>query len=532
MLGNYLKKINELENKINNLFIKIGELEEKLKYLQNRKDNKIDNKPKDDNINKMNDELEKIKKALEELKNAHDQTVIKVNDNREQIDLILGRLNDIINGYKTGDETLQKEIDELNKKLTQINSQLDLLFKLPKSANSGNTDLSALNELMKKIIALENDFKLFVEKVNIDEIYRQLKFLHETKADKRDLQEKYDDHQTQIDAINKRIDGIFSQILNRKTEGYEQPNLDVDFSLYVTKTDFEKHKKESDIEIKKIWEELKNLKDLINKILGILNNKANSSDLDDLKNFLLSKLEELALACNKKFADKNETANNLKYLEDQIKKIFELLSSKKEANNDADNWLLAKKPISGYSCAACESMIGNLRDDANKFIPWNKLPLRDPGDKLYRMGNGFSKMLQMLNFDSYGNVSLNPNIINEGSINSDINNNNINSINSNSGPNNINGLNNNNIKGKKDFKKRIKSANPKFKINFKENKNRNQPSGYKDGNIDLAKTRNEVLPDIYDISGNPNEDGPKITKIMKKTYYKQESNKPNGSINY
>ena len=162
MLGNYLKKINELENKINNLFIKIGELEEKLKYLQNRKDNKIDNKPKDDNINKMNDELEKIKKALEELKNAHDQTVIKVNDNREQIDLILGRLNDIINGYKTGDETLQKEIDELNKKLTQINSQLDLLFKLPKSASSGNTDLSALNELMKKIIALENDFKLLV----------------------------------------------------------------------------------------------------------------------------------------------------------------------------------------------------------------------------------------------------------------------------------------------------------------------------------------------------------------------------------
>ena len=47
---------------------------------------------------------------------------------------------------------------------------------------------------------------------------------------------------------------------------------------------------------------LKNLKDLINKIFGILNNKANLSDLEDLKNFLLSKLEELAMACNKKFA--------------------------------------------------------------------------------------------------------------------------------------------------------------------------------------------------------------------------------------
>ena len=514
ILDNYSKKINELENKINNLIIKIGELEEKLKLLQNKKDK---DKPKDNNIDKINDELEKIKKALEELKEAHDQTVINVNNNKEQIDLILGRLNDIINGYKEGDEKLQKEIDELNQKLSQINAQLDLLLKLPKSTGIGNNDLSALNELMKKIISLENDFKLFVEKVNIDEIYRQLKFLHETKADKKDLQEKYDDHQAQIDAINKRIDGLFAQILNKKNDGYEQPNLDIDFSHYVLKNDFEKHKKETDIEFKKIWEELKNLKDLINKIFNLLNNKANLSDLDDLKNFLLSKLEELALACNKKFADRNETAKNLKYLEDQIKKIFELLSSKKDTNNEADNWLLAKKPLFGYSCAACESMIGNLRDDANKFIPWNKLPLRDPGDKLYRMGNGFSKMLQMLNFDSYGNVSLNPNIINEGSLNNDINNN----INSNNSAQNNNGLNNNNIKGKNDFIKRIKSANPKFKINFKENKNKNQHSGYKNGNIDLAKTRNEMLPDIYDISGTQNEDGPKITKIKKKTYNKQ-----------
>jgi hypothetical protein len=509
MMDNFNKKINELENKINNLMIKIGELEEKLKY-QQQHSKKDDNKPIDSNIDKLNDELEKIKKALEELKQAHDQTVIKVSNNKEQIDIILGRLNDIINGYKEGDEKLQNEIDELNKKLAQINSQLDLLLKLPKSTG-GDADLSALNELMKKIIDLENDFKLFVEKVNIDEIYRQLKFLNETKADKKDVEDKYDDHQNQIDAINKRLDGIISQLLNRKNDGFEQPNIDIDFSHYVTKNDFEKHKKENDIEFKKIWDELKNLKDLINKIFGILNNKANLSDLEDLKNFLLSKLEELAMACNKKFADKNDTANNLKYLEDQIKKILELLSAKKDTNNEADNWLLAKKPISGYSCAACESMIGNLRDDANKFIPWNKLPLRDPGDKLYRMGNGFSKMLQMLNFDSYGNVSLNPNIINEASINSEINKNNINSNNNNSSLNN-------NLKHQKDFKKRIKSANPKFKINFKENKNKNSHSTYKNGTIEQPKTRNEMLPDIYDISGTQNEDGPKITKVMRKTY--------------
>jgi len=540
LLDSYNKKLDEMETKINNLTIKIEELEAKINGLNGL--NNSDNAPKEDKGNNFNEDLEKLKKALEELKQAHDQTVIKVTNNKEQIDLILERLNEINNGYKTGDEKLQKEIDELNKKINQINSQIDLLLKLPrgtddnKNANS-DMDLSAINELMKRILNLESDYKAFVERVNIDEIYRQLKFLHETKADKKELKEKYDDHQMQIDAINKRLDGLFAQMLSRKNEGSDQPVIDIDFSLYLPKSEFDKYKRDTTLEFKKIWDEIKNIKDLINKISSLLNNKANLSDLEDLKNLILAKLEELALACNKKFADRNETANNLKYLEDQIRKLFELLSSsKKDTFNEADNWLLAKKPISGYSCAACESVIGNLRDDANKFIPWNKLPLRDPGDKLYRMGNGFSKMLQMLNFDSYGNVSLNPNIINEANFYNNVNinnNNNINNSINNSGQNN----NNNNTllsnqKGKTDIKKRVQSANPKIKLNFQENKLKNKNAGNKEINDATnanGKTKDDLLPDIYDMSGTQNSEGPKITKIMKKTFHKQE-NKKNGNL--
>ena len=540
LLDSYNKKLDEMETKINNLTIKIEELEAKINGLNGL--NNSDNAPKEDKGNNFNEDLEKLKKTLEEIKQAHAQTVIKVTNNKEQIDLILERLNEINNGYKTGDEKLQKEIDELNKKINQINSQIDLLLKLPrgtddnKNANS-DMDLSAINELMKRILNLESDYKAFVERVNIDEIYRQLKFLHETKADKKELKEKYDDHQMQIDAINKRLDGLFAQMLSRKNEGSDQPVIDIDFSLYLPKSEFDKYKRDTTLEFKKIWDEIKNIKDLINKISSLLNNKANLSDLEDLKNLILAKLEELALACNKKFADRNETANNLKYLEDQIRKLFELLSSsKKDTFNEADNWLLAKKPISGYSCAACESVIGNLRDDANKFIPWNKLPLRDPGDKLYRMGNGFSKMLQMLNFDSYGNVSLNPNIINEANFYNNVNinnNNNINNSINNSGQNN----NNNNTllsnqKGKTDIKKRVQSANPKIKLNFQENKLKNKNPGNKEINDATnanGKTKDDLLPDIYDMSGTQNSEGPKITKIMKKTFHKQE-NKKNGNL--
>ena len=77
-------------------------------------------------------------------------------------------------------------------------------------------------------------------------------------------------------------------------------------------------------------------KNIIESIgFNLLKDKASLSDLEDLKNFLLGKIDELALGCMKKFADKNETTNNFKYLEDQIKKILDMLS-KKESMNEAD----------------------------------------------------------------------------------------------------------------------------------------------------------------------------------------------------
>ena len=525
-------KLNDIEAKIANLSIRIGNLEDK-------------NKKKFAG----QDDLNKLKKELEELRNAHGQTVIKVNNNKEQIDIILGRLKDLEKGYKDGDENLQKEIDDLNKKLAQLSSQIELLLKLPKG--EGKTDLSALNELMKKIIDLENEYREFVEKVNIDEIYRQLQYLHENKADKKelepikdsinDLNEKYDNHQLEIDAINRRLDALFSQLLNKEGGGGEMPQINIDFTQYVTKLDFEKHKKENEEEFQKIWEEIEKLKDLINQIFNILKTKANLSDLEDLKNFLLGKIDELALGCIKKFADKNETTNNFKYLEDQIKKILEMLS-KKDSINEADNWLLAKKPINGYSCAACESYIGDLRDDTHKFIPWNKMPLRDPGDKLYRMGNGFSKMLQMLNFDNNGNVSLNPNVIHEATMGSNESNSRIASAFPGRQNNNMNNnINNNNNNAKPMFKKRIQSANPKTRADLRNininnmNGNKIQSQLNKEGDksgfvSEVQKTKNELLPDIYEAGGGSNDDGPKITRIFRKTTSKKGGSKDNSAI--
>ena len=109
-------------------------------------------------------------------------------------------------------------------------------------------------------------------------------------------------------------------------------------------------------------------------------------------------LEDLKISFAKKFADKNEVNRVNKYLDQQIKNIIQIYIKRIEKG---ENWLLSKKPISSNLCASCESYIGDLKDinSNNIYIPWNKYPVKDANDKLYRMGNGYSKMLQMIQVD-------------------------------------------------------------------------------------------------------------------------------------
>ena len=58
---------------------------------------------------------------------------------------------------------------------------------------------------------------------------------------------------------------------------------------------------------------------------------------------------------------------------------MEMFSKK---NDKGDNWLIAKKPINGYTCASCEQYLGDLHDN-NQFVPWNKIP--NQNEKLYRV---------------------------------------------------------------------------------------------------------------------------------------------------
>jgi len=128
--------------------------------------------------------------------------------------------------------------------------------------------------------------------------------------------------------------------------------------------------------------------------------KADRSELAELERQIMDRLNEIVEALSKQFADKAETKKALKLLERQLKNLYELIMSKQgsTAGTDEDG-MFSKKHLCGYSCASCEKDLTNLHGKKVEFMPWGKLPFRDPAERIARVGQGFSKMLSMINPD-------------------------------------------------------------------------------------------------------------------------------------
>ena len=62
--------------------------------------------------------------------------------------------------------------------------------------------------------------------------------------------------------------------------------------------------------------------------------------------------------------------------------------------------MLTKKPFAGLACASCEKDLTNMYGRKVEYMPWHKLPLRDPAERIAKVGQGFSKMLSMIKPES------------------------------------------------------------------------------------------------------------------------------------
>ena len=123
----------------------------------------------------------------------------------------------------------------------------------------------------------------------------------------------------------------------------------------------------------------------------------------------MERLEEMLQGLSKQFADRSDTKKALKNLEHQIKNLYDLIMSKIGGASGVateEDALLSKKHLCGISCASCEKDLVNIYGRKVDFVPWGRLPFRDPNERIARVGQGFSKMLSMVNPNTFATYEL------------------------------------------------------------------------------------------------------------------------------
>ena len=239
--------------------------------------------------------------------------------------------------------------------------------------------------------------------LNLMEINEKLNELNNNKINIADFNSRHKILSEKLSYTELKIAKLISTLFGDKIENVEDLKTKNRLT-FVTKEEFDKNRTKNDEEITKIWEEINKLKLISDEIDLLLKEKASLKDLESMQLLILQKIEELFMQQNKKF---NHNSSIIQILQDQFKKLLELLSRKEE---EKESLLIRGKPISGYSCASCETYIGDLKNDPNnRYVHWNKFPEKNYKDEqFYKVHNGYSRLLQMINFDSNGKMTLNP----------------------------------------------------------------------------------------------------------------------------
>ena len=322
------------------------------------------------------------------------------------------------------------------------------------------------------------------------------------------MQQYLDKYRTDLNNLVKKIEYLNTEYaklsfknLNSNIDKIEASN---DLTKFLEKIEYNENKKDVNNKFEKVRLAIENLGRNLENILETLGHTVNEKDLINYQGVVKNNIDELKLFINKKYAEKNETNKTLKYLEMQIKTLVE---GTKKADG-GDNWLLAKKPLNNFLCASCESVIKGELDKRSEYIAWNRYPSRD--DKSYRMGHGFSRMLQMVNDDIMRTTNTDR-IDNNTFINTNTNNSSFNQ--KDDDENYLNYQVNNRTESMKLPKVKNKNANANnsqiannLEINAKKDKikddKRIMTSPYDDHNIDSPNANKPQIMKIYKLNKN------------------------------
>ena len=412
-----------LESKV---FKKFSLIDEKIKDSMNEV-----LKAKNATINYKN-EIDGLSRLITKLRDDIEDTDNKIKENVEILNKEDASIKTSMNDAGLNFQNLITKLQEdLEKKITQIqyeiNDKIIALESLPISSAENATsakegdifDDKKFKALAKKVNDVENLVRQIMNSKALDEVNNKIKSLQfdlQNRLNHDDLKELYNFHYGDVELINdvkdsinllyddnrKAINDIHA--LNRKIEsitanvtalqamprGGGDKGPTVDITKFIDTGKFMESTKALYKEIERLRKDNEDNRRNIDDILNQIKSMANADNVNNVEAKLTNLITEFKVVVNKKYADKYETNKIIKVLENQVKAIQEDSSKK---NEGGENWLLAKRPLNNFKCASCEANLENMNSN-QEYLPWNKYPARD--EKSYRMGSGFSHVLQMM----------------------------------------------------------------------------------------------------------------------------------------
>ena len=397
--NSYNEFYNEINKNYNKFIVAVNKDINSLKNLISEKDEKI----KNDLANKFEKENNNIKKMVDELKNNIN---IYIEDNIIDNIVKSSKFNEKLNILKKDLKDLMKQnITETEKNIKSLINSLGI-ENIKKQISSIQENLSEklikadLDYIDLKFKDIEKSFTS--QSLRLDELEKDLIECNNTCNKSVKMLEYLSGHVIQNDEQEKKIE---------QKEEINKKNLftleEKDLQFFVNKDEFNQEIKKLYAKIEQILlVESENYK-FIQYVESRLKYFVTQKDFKLMEKCLINMLEELKINFARKYMEKSEILKNIKLLELQLKNFQD---SNPGLIKEGDNWLLAKKPMNNYLCASCEAYIGELKNK-NNYLAWNKIPPHDINTK-YRMGNGFSRMLELVNTDIIKNAEkINNNLI-------------------------------------------------------------------------------------------------------------------------
>ena len=475
--------------------------------------NEIDNQTKE-NLDNL---IKNCENQNTEIKNTIDNDLIEKINSLQKIlsNLINNKIVDIekkISEYKKLSGTVQKTENLSNDEKKIFNN--DIMENIDEK----------FEDIFKKINEIETKFKINFASIPIAEIQNNISEIMsnlQKKISKDDLKELYNLHLMDVNEISnitdrvtmtydelkraeKDIQNIFRRIetisgnitlLQNAALGGSGDRPIIDFSKYIDKQQLQENLKPVYKQFEKLYNDLDSLKYDLND--GLKNQKISlKTEIKRLEDDTNNKLNDMKIYIQKKCIEKLEFSKVIKNLEVQIKSLTE---DKKKS--EGETWLLAKQPLKCFNCASCEAMVKNEKKEG-EYVPWKKYP---QGEKIHRMGQGFSHMLQMMTSEFIKSLERNDFSFEE---------NNINNYSTNEKSINTGFMINNkeqmNPEAFYDIKRNTKIQLPKVK-----NYSKNRSKKLNDDNIPLSDSENQL--ETFDNDKNKNfTSSPRIMKIVRK----------------